>query len=242
MSFEEWTEKTKFSKITYNYSSQPTWHMLYEASSKRPASVCRYLTTINELLPYYTGVSPWYNIQSLKNRRGELKVPANFNTRISWMVEYNPVTEVFEQPKSKLQFHDAYRYAVLQEKAGTIDYINEKIEKQRLTFEQDLFGQSKIENIKNQEAREILELHNSGSAIDSEKFPMLGSYSQIVSCDILTIANEISIKNSYINDVLTQTEQLRMKYVQATIKCKELIEVKAVLQNFIDETRTWPVI
>ncbi len=244
MSFEEWSEKTKFPRATYRYNYKPdaTWHLLYEHRTKRPVAICRYLTTINDLLPYVSEVSPWYNISSVKNRYGQYKISEDFSTKTCWMFQYNSITEVFEPARVRLQFHNAYRYAVLQEKAGTIDYINEKIENQRLLFSQDVLGQTEVNNLKILESSEILKLHSTGTPIDLENFPIINELSQFLSSDVISLATEILTKEEFKKSTLTQTEQLRLKYFYATIRCKEIVEVKAVLQDFIDETRTWPVL
>ena len=242
MTREEFEEKTKFPRVTHYKSGSRIWHLIYDHKTRRPIASCRNISTINFLLPHLTGVSPWYNATQMVNKSKKLKINNSFNPRTCWLFQYDIKKDVFNLASTKLKFNDAYKYAVLQEKAGTIDFINDRINEYRLRFSQDLKFQTEIDSIVVAEANEVVKMFESGETINVEKFPLLDQMSKLSGNDMYTTAMELLLKTNFNKDFLVQTEIIRIRYSHATLKCKEMVEVRATLQDFADETRTWPVI
>lgn len=148
-----------------------------------------------------------------------------------WEWQFNNVTRVFEHNPRKDQFEEHYRIRIVTEKAALLDIINNWISNTRHSLGTSLTYQNVVREKKVDEAQRYF----SDQTQDVNNFPYLLQNMKVFNLSIVDSANSILNQKEKLDNLLLETENIRLKYSKAARDARSIAEVRALYFDFLAE-------
>lgn len=231
MNEQEYTQRTTYRTGRRHLSKNRVWHCAYHVLLQRPIAVSVWTHTVNTLCQHEPHLVPKYSINKATTLRPSY-IGENFSSMKPWESHWDNSLEKFVKTPDMAVVSTEHRFyaRIVAEKAAALDKINYNINQLRKYIDTDLIDQRWIYEIKQQQAKLVLEQEY--PELEDPRWDQIYQYAILQNYDIKTAAQAVLIQSNEYRAQMLKTEEIRHKYTQFVLSCNEMYEILGVMEDF----------